>query len=175
MSLDYKMRELINDLTRDVIENYGIKIPITDVNKIIKDIGGNIIQNEELSSYSDGFIKKNGEQGFEIVVSPHQQSNRLNFTIAHELGHLFLHMVFQTNWELWRTQKITYYRKGTSEEEYEANEFAAALLMPREKYKEVMERFTEGNAVDTAKIADYFHVSTNAASNRGKWLGYLEW
>lgn len=59
--------------------------------------------------------------------------------------------------------------------EYQANEFAAALLMPKKAYKEIMDQYTIGNEVETDKIASYFGVSISAASNRGKFLGYLQW
>ena len=55
------------------------------------------------------------------------------------------------------------------------NEFAAAFLMPKELYKRVMDENTVGNAVYIAKVAQYFNVSIDAASYRGKWLGYLQW
>ena len=67
-----------------------------------------------------------------------------------------------------------FFRNGTSEEEYQANEFAAAFLMPEKKYREQLEKYTEGFTVYTSRIADYFGVSVAAASNRGKWLGLLE-
>ena len=66
-------------------------------------------------------------------------------------------------------------RKGDSEIEWQANEFAAALLMPKDQYKKALDRHTEGEQVSVSKIAEYFHVSADAASCRGKWLGYLEW
>lgn len=47
--------------------------------------------------------------------------------------------------------------------------------MPKERYKEIMDRYTIGTSVETRKIAEYFGVSVSAASNRGKFLGYLQW
>ena len=47
--------------------------------------------------------------------------------------------------------------------------------MPKEEYRRVMYKYVKENWVDTSKIAQEFHVSINAASNRGKWLGLLEW
>ena len=47
--------------------------------------------------------------------------------------------------------------------------------MPRDEYVRVLEQHTENNQVDTAKVAEYFQVSIEAASNRGKFLGYLKW
>ena len=174
MALSYEMRCLIDDLTQDIIREYDISIPIFDIDEIVKRMGGVVKESDLLSEYSDGCIKKVGD-GFEIVVSQLQPENRRNFTIAHELGHLFLHMGYKIDADRWNSQQSTYYRKGGSVQEHEANEFAAALLMPRKEYKKIMDRYTEGNHVFTPKIAEEFHVSINAASNRGKWLGYLQW
>ena len=114
--------------------------------------------------------------GFRIIVSPYQDEKRERFTIAHELGHLFLHMGYRTNKELWaRQENNIYHRIGSSEKEYQANEFAAAFLMPASEYLTVLKRIADGNVVDTSKIAEYFNVSVEAASNRGKFLGYLRW
>lgn len=174
MSLTNEMRRLINELTQDIIDIYNIAIPIYDIDSVVIQIGGVVRENEFLSEYSDGYIRK-VDDGFEIVVSEQQPKKRRNFTVAHELGHLFLHMGYQIDQNKWERQQDTYYRKGNSDEEYEANEFAAALLMPKKEYKKVMDKYTEGNFVYTSKVADEFNVSVNAASNRGKWLGYLQW
>lgn len=174
MSLSYKMRTLIDELTQDIISIYDISIPIQDIDLVVRNIGGSIVETSELSEYSDGFIRKI-DDSFEIVVSRQQPENRRNFTVAHELGHLFLHMGYEIDPDKWDGRQNTYYRKGNSNEEYEANEFAAALLMPRAEYKRVMDMYTEGQFVHTARIAEAFNVSVNAASNRGKWLGYLQW
>lgn len=66
-------------------------------------------------------------------------------------------------------------RLGSSEKEYQANEFAAAFLMPKNEYLKKLNEFVSGNKVNTSKIAEYFNVSVEAASNRGKFLGYLKW
>ena len=85
-------------------------------------------------------------------------------------------MGFQTNKGLWDSQNnITYYRNGNSDLEYQSNEFAAAFLMPQRDYKQIMDQNTVGNIVDTSAVARFFHVSIDAAANRGKWLGYLRW
>ena len=87
-----------------------------------------------------------------------------------------LHMGYRTNNELWEKQENNiYHRIGNSEKEYQANEFAAAFLMPATEYLAVLNKVAEGNMVDTSKIAEYFNVSIEAAANRGKFLGYLRW
>ena len=171
-----KMRELINELAEAVIDTFEISIPISNIEEAVKKLGGRIELDTSLSIFSDGYIKKDGENGFVIRISPHQTNERKLFTIAHELGHLFLHMGFKTDSDEWKKQnENVFFRNRTSEEEYQANEFAAAFLMPEKKYRKQLEKYTEGFTVYTSKIADYFGVSVAAASNRGKWLGLLEW
>lgn len=173
--MDYRTREFINELAEAVIDHYQIPIPITNIDETVTIIGGSIVTTATTPSLSGGSISKRGES-FEMSVDPFQTEERRNFTIAHELGHLFIHMGYGINDEIWNEQdERPYYRYGNTEMEYQANEFAGALLMPRQQYYEVMNRFTKGNVVDTAKIAEHFHVSVDAAANRGKWLGYLVW
>lgn len=173
MNLEQKI--LINDLTEDILNKYKIDIPIKDINEVVNKLGGKVETDVSLFD-KDGSVQKLGE-GFVIFVSPHQSKQRMNFTIAHELGHLFLHMGYKTNSDRWQQQdNTTYYRSGDSQSEYQANEFAAAFLMPRKQYKDIMDKNTnDNNIVNTLEIAEYFGVSISAASNRGKFLGYLEW
>lgn len=171
--MDYELRRSINDLAQMVLDVYEIASPIKDIDSVVTELGGSIIE-EIIPGIADGKMEYKSSKEFVIKVSPYQTKERRNFTIAHELGHLFLHTSYLD-------QDVTceeneYYRMGDSEVEYEANEFAAAFLMPRNKYVEVLEENTdEDNLVDTQKIAEVFNVSADAASMRGKWLGLLEW
>jgi len=170
--MNNSMREMINSLAEDILIEYDIETPIQDIDSIVESLGGTI-QTELF--FSDGAVMKDGN-GFKIIVSPFQDERRRRFTIAHELGHLFLHMGYMTNPKLWEEQRDNvYHRIGSSEKEYQANEFAAAFLMPRDKYLEKLDEYTVGNTVNTGRVAEYFQVSVDAASNRGKFLGYLRW
>ena len=165
-------RDMINSITEDIRQVLGIQGPIQNMDDVVYKLGGTI-QDDFLCS--DGTVSKEGRT-FKIQVSPFQSQKRRRFTIAHELGHLFLHMGYLIDEELWDEQEDNiYHRSGSSEQEYQANEFAAAFLMPRNEYKKVMDEHTDGSLVNTAEIARHFHVSVSAAANRGKWLGYLKW
>lgn len=168
-------RTMINTLTQDILDSYDIQIPIQNIDDIVVSLGGSV---QTGHSFTDGSVTKEGDS-FKISLSPFQNEKRRRFTIAHELGHLFLHMGYLTNEELWKRQDDhTYHRSGisVSEREYQANEFAAAFLMPEKAYlKKLNDCLIEGNKVNTTKIAEYFNVSVEAASNRGKFLGYLKW
>lgn len=173
--MDRATREYINRLAEAVVKEYNINIPIVNIDDIVQRMNGEIEEMSEFDELCDGTIQKNGESGFIIAISPYQSTQRRNFTIAHELGHLFLHMGFRTNNEIWRKQDQCRYRRfGTSNQEYQANEFAAALLMPVTEYQEAIHEFTQDSYVDIAKVAERFYVSIPAATNRGRFLGILD-
>ena len=173
--MDSVLRKKINDLANDVLLAYNISTPITDIDAVVKKMGGAIHENEALGLFSDGRVKKEKDV-FSISVPVNQNNARRNFTIAHELGHLFLHMGYKIDDELWeQSDDKVFNRGGSSEIELQANEFAAAFLMPKAEYKKVMDDNTSGNIVFIGQVAGYFHVSIDAASYRGKWLGYLQW
>lgn len=170
--MDNATRIMINSLTQDILTLFNIQIPIQDIDELVGMLGGSI---QTDFSCTDGSVVKEGES-FRILISPFQDEKRRRFTIAHELGHLFLHMGYLTNAELWERQdENIYHRLGSSEKEYQANEFAAAFLMPQNEYIKIMNENIIGDKVNTSKIAEYFNVSVEAASNRGKFLGYLKW
>ena len=174
-AMNATLRRRINELANDILRLYGISIPIYDMRKVVDLMGGEVLEDVTLGAYSDGKVMKN-KDSFSIFIPPNQPIVRENFTIAHELGHLFLHMGYLINKELWENSDATVYnRKGSSETEMQANEFAAAFLMPQQEYKEIVDLNTEDNMVNISNVASHFNVSTEAASYRGKWLGYLQW
>lgn len=177
MSKAEKVRRMINNLTQDIVKIYKLDSPIRDMKdiyEVVKRLGGRIEECMDVVNISNVSIKKE-ENSFVIYVLSFQSTEQKKHAIAHELGHLFLHMGYKTNPDLWESQESTiYHRSGDTLEEYHANEFAAALLMPQMIYKKVMDANTEDDKVDTKKIAKYFGVSVSAASNRGKVLGYLQ-
>ena len=76
---------------------------------------------------------------------------RDNFTIAHELGHLFLHKTEESK---------EFHRSGEPKtEEVEANIFAAEFLMPEDEFKNKAKEFNNSERM----LASYFGVSPAAA------------
>mgnify|MGYP004500543549 CR=1 FL=1 len=176
--MDISTRKLIDEIANSVRKMYSVPMPISDISKIVELIGGVVKYDDaELSELSDGYIKKTSAGSFEICVSSKCSLERRNFTVAHEIGHLFLHMGYRTNPELWKSvsDDLVYNRSGQSDEEYQANEFAAAFLMPEDTFVEILNKNSNGNTVNMASVANYFGVSVEAAVTRGKWLGYLRW
>lgn len=170
--MNIEERDYINRIASRLINALQISIPIADLDSVVRQLGGKIVENRTLSDVYAGTIKKTGKTSFEISISPYQSETRKNFTVAHELGHLFLHMGYLLDPSLWKEQNEKIYtRFGTNEEEYQANEFAAALLMPREEFEKTVDELSDGKTIDVKKVADHFNVSVSAAKNRGYFLG----
>lgn len=172
--MDISTKNYINELAQRVIEVYDISIPIKNLEDVVRSMGGQIEERTDFDDFCEGTISKQGTSGFRIVIPKTQYPQRKIFTIAHELGHLFLHMGFRTNPLIWNMQdNMVYKRFGTSEQEYQANEFAASLLMPKEIYSDILHKYSDHNRVNIQAVATYFNVSIAAATNRGKFLGYI--
>ncbi|EKO3466648.1 ImmA/IrrE family metallo-endopeptidase [Vibrio fluvialis] len=93
-----------------------------------------------------------------INVNSLHHPRRQRFTIAHELGHYFLHRGSQDKYE-----DTTFHRgKDYSQKELEADNFAGALLMPKDEFT----RFIRNNSNKIDDIAEYFGTSSLAIKKR---------
>ena len=104
-----------------------------------------------------------------ILVKADDPYNRKRFTIAHELGHYFLHLENVDNQGFVDT--VNMYRNVNSpknESEISANNFAANLLMNEVLVKAL---WTDVKSVQT--MADIFKVSYDAMTYRLANLGLL--
>ena len=173
-------RRQINELAETIRRESNLNTPLNleQLRNFIEELGGHL-EFDELNDDIDGIIRKN-VNNFQILLSNANNvtEERKKFTLCHELGHLFLHMNYLDE-EAWNNsddyEDTAYARNGYSEEEYDAHEFAAALLMPKEEYKEVVKNNTENGICNISHVSNYFGVSLEAAKNRGKWLGILKW
>ncbi len=126
-----------------------------DPAELIDTIGGRVeYQDIEDWAAEDGSIFVHAESDFDVLLSRYTSPLRDRFTIAHELGHYFLH---SEQGEV----PIIAHRKGSTRIEWEANWFAAALLMPREAFAKACQRTD-----DIGRIATTFGVSVDAARVR---------
>lgn len=176
--MDYKKREAINILAVSILETLDLKCPI-DIEKVPELLNGKIkYVKEDIEDNIEAKITKKNDT-FEIEILENKPEMRKRFSIAHEIGHLFLHMGYLIDSEKWNEvvdyKDSVYYRDGYSQEEYEANEFAGAFLMPAEEFVKISKKYLIDGYYDIDEIAKYFKVSTQAASMRGKWLGIFDW
>lgn len=138
-------------------------------------------ETKEFPEEVSGLIYKDKDTYCIIVNSTHTVG-RKSFTIAHELGHYFLHRDIldreneivsgskgiDTETHFMLRSDIGYSSQEYRQQETEANKFAAELLMPREVF---IEKCKELNSIDD--VADYFGVSISAATIRADRLGGL--
>jgi Zn-dependent peptidase ImmA (M78 family) len=114
-----------------------------------------------------GFLVREDERTV-IGVNSRQAKPRQMFTLAHELGHFFLHP--SSNFV---DRKFIYFRdprssKAVDIKEMQANEFAAELLMP----ERLIRGYLKDRAVDLeddeslANLARQFEVSSQALTFR---------
>lgn len=149
-----------------------------DLEKLIRVLGGRLELQDQLDGNMEAMIRKFNDS-FEIILDKNKPQSRRRFSIAHEIGHLFLHMGFLIDADKWEQSSdfkdSVYYRFGYSAEEKEANEFAAALLMPEKEFREIARQNETNNQVAINPIADYFDVSREAVLARGKGIGLFQW
>lgn len=172
--MNNEIKTLINNLTQDIIDFYNIQTPIYNIEDVIKVLGGYIEKNPTIDYTFNSCIKKQ-DNTFIIYISSFQTIERKKFIIAHELGHLFLHMGYKISPNLWNKQKDrTCFKTNNLLMDFQANEFAAALLMPKTLYKNIMDQYTIENQIKITQIANYFKVPISAAFSRGEFLGYFQ-
>ncbi len=109
-------------------------------------------------------------QGSQIFISETDNEKKRNFTIAHEIGHLLLHEMNRGRLKIDRHDIQTLTKKSANEEE--ADYFAAELLVPQLKLKEIIfkARMPEWDLINYCST--YFNVSKSVIANRLKWLKF---
>jgi Zn-dependent peptidase ImmA (M78 family) len=119
---------------------------------------------------SGKLVKRAGEDA-EIYVHSADSLNRQRFTCAHEIGHYVRRVAAQdTEWEYVEHRDLIT-SQGTSPDEIYANQFAAALLMPREAVEARYAELESRGLAAAASLAVEFGVSADAMQYRIKNLG----
>ena len=139
---------------------------------LVARLGGRVTYNGSYESIGGAppSIVAAGLRDFTIYLPIDTSQVRDRFTIAHELGHLFLHLpMVQKRWPSGRMRATRWVDQSDSQQqraEWEANWFAAAFLMPSEDFRDYWEQ-----APDLERIASKFAVSEKAAKYRAIALG----
>lgn len=103
------------------------------------------------------------KKDFTIYIPQFTHPRRDRFTIAHEIGHYLLHYPWGESDK--EELKVKFWRHNGNLLEYQANRFAAAILMPKEEFKDIY------NNMDLGEISEYFNTSKAAVEVRAKVLG----
>jgi len=172
--MNAQRRNQINILAEKIRSACDLSTPV-DVDEAVRRLGGVLVR-ASIEEYEAKIEKFN--DSFKITISE-SPGLRERFSIAHEIGHLFLHMGYLIDKEKWEGAESyrdsVYYRYGHSIEESEANEFAAAFLMPRAEFVQVAQKNLVSETYELESIASYFQASREAALYRGRGLRLFSW
>lgn len=128
-----------------------------DIAGLLSKLGGAVEYEHDSESLH---VRRKGD--FTVFIPRFTSERRDRFTIAHELGHYFLHYLYAK-----APDEKTFARGGRDRAETEANVFASSLLMPAEKFTDAYATF-DG---DSWKLSVQFDVSPAAAEVRAQVLG----
>lgn len=134
----------------DFAEKAGVQVIETDLHNITASPSGAILYEEPAQKSKPT-----------IFIQADMPDNRKIFTLAHELGHHFLH-----EGDKLRVDDLDYSKddKDTLEES-QANYFAASLLVPKDLFEKKLQ---EDLSID--RLAEFFQVSPVVIRNRIAWI-----
>lgn len=166
-------------LARKVLAEEGVRRPSVPVERIASKY--TLIVREKMPDDISGMLvplpSVRGKQSWVIVVNSTHASVRQRFTIAHELAHALLHRYTapHADGRLQVKFRDSESSQGIDQEEIEANQFAAELLMPDKFVRDLTARITfdladagedERAMAIMIRLAKRFEVSVQALSFR---------
>ena len=156
----YKQLESAANVTLEHFNQQNLEF--TNIIFIANQLGYTVISINFENDISGMVVNSKSERA--IYINNNDTPERQRFTIAHEIGHILLHHVEQNEYFVDYRNKEIYDTK-----EFEADNFAANLLMPREKSIEIWQR-----TYDVDDFAKTMKVSRAAASIRLMNLGLIQ-
>ncbi len=167
------MENKITDKVRELLTQFNVRRPPVPVRRIAKRLGIMLIPLPANDDISGVLIRENGSNT--IAVNSSHHINRQRFTLAHELGHFFLHEDMEEHVDqnlrvAWRNSDSS---KAVNWPEIEANRFAAELLMPREFLMRDLDSLEKIEKRTVALLASSYGVSPEAMKIRLTNLGII--
>ena len=162
----------MNNAVENVLDRYWDHLLPVDPFKIAAEWGARVEPLEENAAFNNQGVSgiaviKNGVH--RIYYNQHEHGNRQRFTVAHELAH---HVLGHTkDGEYHRDNVQNYMTTAPLIQERQANQFAAALLMPE---KAIMHYVTREGVDSTFELAKIFNVSEAAMRWRLKEIGFFD-
>lgn len=161
-------RKLGEELSRQ----FGPNGPPVDVERIVRAYGIPIVY-ADLGSEVSGLLISGGEPA-RICIQEQDVPARRRFTLGHELAHFLLRHQFEPGEHVhvdrgnYISQRGSLAAAGVDPKEMEANQFAAALLMPRWLLEPEVRGLSSGPVLDqhVTELAKRFEVSEQAMTIR---------
>ena len=151
---------------RDLLSDVGWERPgDLSLEEIAGSLGA-VIERDVLGG-SEGRILMMGNSAIIKLNVAIEHPGKRNFVTAHEIGHFVLHKELKLFVDNNRTLS-EWYAKGAHEQE--ANKFAEELLMPRDLFKQKVQRQKLSISL-ISDVAGYFSVSLTAAFIRYSRIG----
>jgi Zn-dependent peptidase ImmA (M78 family) len=163
----------IRERVAALLEDHGIDEPPVPVDKLAENLGLEI-RVAPLRGDLYGALIRSDHENY-IGVNSLNHPNRRRFTIAHELGHFVLHKGIKVHIDKgfrvnWRDDESS---QAVSDEEMEANRFAAELLMPIQFLTRDIDRLRGVGHETVALLARKYKVSSQAMRIRLTGFGYM--
>lgn len=164
-------KEDIKKITEAVLKNAGVESLPIPVEKIAEGLGMSIsyAPSEE---YSGMLVRKKDGSGKVLVgINSAESRERQRFTIAHEVGHFFLHKDLDVSVDYRMS-----YSAPKPPREQEADEFAGNLLMPKKLLVSDFDQIISNHSfleTDLKNLAKKYAVSTEAMRIRLLKLGLI--
>jgi Zn-dependent peptidase ImmA (M78 family) len=162
-------RDQIKDCANSILKRYlAYGDAVERLTKLAKDNGVEVL---EADMYDMSGALKRDRSGWKIYINRQDSPTRQIFTLAHELGHFFLHReedeeFVDGDFVMNRDEDAKYRRK-----EMEANEFAGCIVMPEDMIRRRLgDRTPDDQTV--VDLANQFHVSPLAMAIRLRSIGY---
>lgn len=139
-----------------------------DVFKLASSLSDVELQVIPLDDNLSGYIEKKDEQ-YIIVINSRHSPLRQRFTLAHELGHYYLHQSKLAD----RHTDVALFRDSNEDRlgiEYAANDFAAELLMPEDRFRSAI----KSGQNTPRSLSSLFQVTEKAVLYRAYKLGIIK-
>ncbi|MCK4621324.1 MAG: ImmA/IrrE family metallo-endopeptidase [Desulfuromonadales bacterium] len=155
--------KLAKEMAKKVVREHNLRTVPIDLDVIFEAKGFKKVEINKPNGI-DGVIMDIPGKGTIVAINKAKPFNRIRFTLAHELGHIFLH---HDKRDIYDGEKVRELDELGQEElpsctpakETEANIFASELLIPLEQLKKFAK---QGYELD--KLAEIFQVSKHAMS-----------
>lgn len=153
----------IEDLVKSVRDRYQLGIgPISNITLLMEKMGIHVVFTKEGVEGIDALTKVVNDQFYVIINTNDKSAVRIRFSLAHELGHVFLHSKYP--------ESVLKSSEKNKRIESEAQMFASLFLMPEEG---ILMDMIATNLEFLKSLKSHWLVSVQALAMRGKQIGLL--
>jgi len=167
MKMDERKRQIIENLTKKIRNDFKLEIPFTkSIDQFLFELDGRLeYESSDVFLWSKlYFPEKIWDKKFVIVLNQERTRQEQEYEIAYQIGNLFLH----TNYIYVQKKTLNViYNLQSHESREKAACFADNLIMPREEFIREVRSVSKDNSVNMQTVAEKFDVSWDRAAARG--------